>query len=112
MNRLFNGKIRAESYKQGGHSHQRIARGPGKNAKHDPAHDRPSFGGASVGDLIQWQSNGTIQFNPLKRVRFVSDDGNWVQVEGSQTGIPINEVIVEQKQQPDAAMGGMEPPHE
>jgi hypothetical protein len=64
----------------------------------DPSEkDRRKFGGASVGDLIQWESGGALQFESPKRVRFVSDDGNWAGVEGSQTGIPMSEVIVEQK---------------
>lgn len=55
------------------------------------------FGGAKVGDLIQWESQGALQLPKPLRVRFVSDDGNWVAVEGSQTGIPMGEVIVETK---------------
>ena len=31
------------------------------------------------------------------RVRFVTDDGQWIAVEGSETGIPMNEVTVETK---------------
>jgi hypothetical protein len=31
------------------------------------------------------------------RVRLVSDDGQWVAVECSETGIPMSEVIVEQR---------------
>ena len=58
--------------------------------------DGPSeFGGAKVGDLIQWESLGVPQFNQLERVRLVSDDGQWVAVESSQTWMPMNEVIVE-----------------
>ncbi|OWV69459.1 hypothetical protein ATY77_20000 [Rhizobium sp. R634] len=55
------------------------------------------FGGAAIGDLIQWESQGVLQLPRPLRVRFVSDDGNWVAVEGSQTGIPMSEVIVESK---------------
>lgn len=53
------------------------------------------FGGAKVGDLIQWESQGALQFPKPLRVRMVTEDGQWVAVEGSQTGIPMNEVIVE-----------------
>lgn len=54
------------------------------------------FGGASHGDYVQWESQGTLRFpNPL-RVRHVSRDGEWVFVEGSETGIPMNEVIVKE----------------
>ena len=53
------------------------------------------FGGAVVGDFVQWESQGVLQFPKPLRVRFVSEDGNWVAVDGSQTGIPMNEVLVE-----------------
>jgi hypothetical protein len=59
------------------------------------ADDAPAFGGAKVGDLIQWESNGQLQFETPKRVRWVHDDGQWLAVEGSDTGIPMQEVKVE-----------------
>lgn len=54
-------------------------------------------GGAQIGDLIQWESQGVLQFAQPQRVRFVSDDGQWLAVDGSETGIAMNEVTVEQK---------------
>lgn len=54
-----------------------------------------SYGGARVGDFVQWDQNGVLQFEQPLRVRFVSEDGQWVAVEGSRTGIPMNEVIIE-----------------
>ena len=53
------------------------------------------FGGATVGDLIQWESGGVLQFRTPQRVRWVSPDGAWVAVEDSDTGIPMSEVMVE-----------------
>ncbi|CAH1659762.1 conserved hypothetical protein [Hyphomicrobiales bacterium] len=53
------------------------------------------FGGARVGDLVQWESAGALQFQQPRRVRLVTDDGQWVAVEGSETGIPMSEVMVE-----------------
>lgn len=55
------------------------------------------FGGAKVGDLIQWESGGALQMEKPMRVREVSPDGQWVAVEGSETGIPMGEVIVEER---------------
>lgn len=55
------------------------------------------FGGARVGDLVQWESQGVLQFPQSQRVRLVSDDGEWIAVDGSATGIPMNEVIVEER---------------
>ncbi|TIV11945.1 MAG: hypothetical protein E5W00_01430 [Mesorhizobium sp.] len=61
----------------------------------DDENDAIVFGGAKVGDLIQWESNGMLQLAKPLRVRAVSEDGKWVAVDGSETGIPMNEVIVE-----------------
>jgi hypothetical protein len=55
------------------------------------------FGGAKVGDLIQWEARGVLQLEKPMRVREVSQDGQWVAVEGSQTGIPMNEVLVQEQ---------------
>jgi hypothetical protein len=57
------------------------------------------YGGARVGDLVQWESNGVLCLEKPLRVRFVSDDGRWVAVEGSETGIPMEQVIVEGRAQ-------------
>lgn len=59
--------------------------------------DKPVFGGAAVGDLVQWEREGVLQLDAPMRVRAVHDDGAWLWVEGSNTGIPMSEVIVEQK---------------
>ena len=50
-----------------------------------------------VDDLVQWESQGVQQFPQPCRVRAISDDGNWAFVEGSTTGIPMNELTVEQR---------------
>lgn len=54
-----------------------------------------AFGGAAVGDLVQWESGGALQFETPRRVRWVSEDGAWLAVEGSDTGIPMDQVTVE-----------------
>lgn len=59
----------------------------------------PKRGGAQVGDFVQWESQGVLQFETPRRVRHVSDDGMWVAVEGSETGLPMSEIIVEQRAQ-------------
>ena len=55
------------------------------------------FGGASVGDHIQWESNGVLRLERPMRVRHVTPDGKWVAVEGSETGMPMEQVIVIEK---------------
>ena len=59
--------------------------------------DVSKHGGAKVGDLVQWESQGILRLEQPKKVRMISDDGQWIAVDGSQTGIPIHEVIVVQK---------------
>lgn len=58
---------------------------------------KPAFGNARVGDLIQWEIDGALQMETPMRVRLVSDDGQWVAVEGSETGIPMEQVLVEER---------------
>ncbi len=61
----------------------------------------PKFGGARVGDLVQWESDGALRLERPLRVRYVSDDGDWIAVEGSETGLPMKQVIVEERCQAD-----------
>lgn len=58
------------------------------------------YGGARVGDLIQWESGGALQFEKPLRTRWVSDDGEWVAVDGSDAGIPMSEVLVQERSTP------------
>lgn len=80
---------------------ERNGGGGGRRAESDPPPDPPYedrvFGGAAVGDLIQWEASGTLKLPEAQRVRAISDDGAWVFVEQSDTGIPMEEVVVERK---------------
>lgn len=49
---------------------------------------RPSL---AVGDFVQWESQGVAQFAKPRRVKGQSEDGNWLFVEGSETGIAKKE---------------------
>ena len=49
----------------------------------------------SVGDYIQWNQQGIAQFSQPRRVVGLSDDGRWVFVEGSKSGIPVNEIAIQ-----------------
>ena len=75
-------------------------RDEGDVAGSDSLDDETAFGGASVGDMIQWESQGALQFETPRRVRWVSPDGAWLAVEDSETGIPMNQVTVEQAAPP------------
>lgn len=50
-----------------------------------------------IGDYVQWTNAGQDQFSPLRRVRWVSDDGAWAAVDGSGTGMPVAELTVGEK---------------
>ena len=64
--------------------------------------DERVFGGAKVGDLVQWEADGILRMERPMRVRLVTEDGQWVAVEGSETGIPMSQVIVEERAAPVA----------
>ena len=49
---------------------------------------------AAAGDLIQWESNGQEQFPLPRLVTGLSEDGQWAFVDGSPTGIPIDQIKV------------------
>lgn len=60
--------------------------------------DKPEEGGrgalVKVGDAVQWTSGGVDQFGKPTVVAGISDDGQWLWVTDSTTGIPVNEVKV------------------
>jgi len=45
-----------------------------------------------IGDYVQWESNGVLHFSESKRVRAISEDGNFAFVDGDSTGLPMNEL--------------------
>jgi hypothetical protein len=53
-----------------------------------------TYGKACVGDLIDWEVNGVIGNPSPMRVTAVSDDKAWVFVSESQSGLPMEQVIV------------------
>lgn len=64
------------------------------NTDSNSGKDNVKFGGARVGDLVQWESQGVLQLEAPRRVRAIHDDGEWLWVEGSETAVPMNEAIV------------------
>jgi len=68
-----------------------------------PSDNGVVYGGANVGDLIQWEVDGTFKLLNPTRVRQVTDDGEWVFVDGSESGIPMQEIIVEKNSTPPPA---------
>lgn len=50
-----------------------------------------------IGDYVQWEPKGILQFPEPKRVTSISADGNFAFVEGSGTGLPLAELTPQQK---------------
>jgi hypothetical protein len=46
----------------------------------------------SIGDFVQWESQGVLRFAVPLKVCSLSDDGQWAFVEGSATGLPIKDL--------------------
>ncbi|MBV9759829.1 MAG: hypothetical protein JO340_04625 [Acidobacteriaceae bacterium] len=61
------------------------------NAVRDDVHDDEEVS-LGVGDYVQWESQGTLQFPVPKRIREISEDQKWAFVEGSNTGLPMEEL--------------------
>lgn len=63
--------------------------------------DGIEYGGARVGDWVDYESGGAIANPEPMRVRALSDDEKWVFVEGSTSGLEMDQVIV--REAPEAA---------
>lgn len=60
--------------------------------------DLPPAPKVKVGDFVQWAPGGVLQFPEPQRVRAISEATDFVMVQGSETGLPIGEVTVVQRQ--------------
>ena len=68
-----------------------------------------------VGDYVQWESGGVIQLTEPRQVTGISEDGQFVFITGSLSGIAIKEVSMMQPpnatpMQPPATYGAQTPP--
>ena len=50
-----------------------------------------------VGDYVQWEPQGVSQFREPKRIRFLSVDGRFALLDGSETGVPVEELTLQPK---------------
>lgn len=57
-----------------------------------------TYGGARVGDWIDYESHGVIANPEPMRVRAITDDGEWVFVDDSETGLEMDQVIVREQE--------------
>lgn len=58
-----------------------------------------------VGDLVQWTSQGALQFEIPRQVLGISPDGGFAFVDGTNTGIPMSELTVEKANSSQAKPG-------
>ncbi len=63
-----------------------------------------------VGDLVQWESAGTLMFEQPRRVVSVTPDEQFLFVEGSATGIPTKEITATQAATATQALAPVLPP--
>lgn len=52
----------------------------------------PKTSGLKIGDSVQWTSQGVDQFDAPRKITSISDDGKYAFVEGTNTGIPIEQL--------------------
>lgn len=52
-----------------------------------------------IGDLVQWESNGVLRMEQPRLIQAFQEHGGqtWAFVEGSETGIPMEELVLEKK---------------
>jgi hypothetical protein len=67
---------------------------PDGHAPEESKNDSPPSPSVKIGNYVQWVSNGVEQFKQPRRVIGIFPDGIYVQVFGSNTGIPMSELNV------------------
>ena len=75
----------------------------GANPAQEEGGKTAALGKARVGDLVEVEIGGTLLFAEPVRVRAVTEDQGWVFVEGSETGIEMENVTVLERPEPGAA---------
>jgi len=64
---------------------------PGEVKKPEVVEPQPAEG-LKIGDAVQWTSQGVDQFDSPRKITSISDDGKYAFVEGTNTGIPIEQL--------------------
>ena len=65
------------------------------NVKQDTLANTTPQNKIAIGTFVQWTSQGVDQFDRPRRVLGVSDSGRWAFVEGSKSGLPVEELNTE-----------------
>lgn len=63
-----------------------------------------------VGDYVQWEPQGVLQFREPMRIASFSGDGAYAFVEGSSTGLPISELTLQEEATPALTSPVLIPP--
>lgn len=64
----------------------------------------------ATGDLVQWESQGVLQFPTPRRVTGISEDGRFAFIEGSLSGFPVHELTRHQGEEPAMQGQSQTPP--
>lgn len=76
-----------------------------KEDEGDEVSERQTYTPA-VGDYVQWEPGGILQFREAKRLSRLSTDGNYAFVDGSNTGIPIGELTKQARPESSPSAAG------
>lgn len=82
---------------------RRIVRAEGMNEPVEVEDDEPESTDArlpyvpKVGDYVQWEPKGIMQFTEAKQITKISDDGTFAFVDHNGTGLPIHELVLHDK---------------
>lgn len=63
-----------------------------------------------VGDLVQWESQGALQFSSPRRVTGFSEDGQFAFVEGTLSGLPVDQLTRHEGEEPPMQSQAQAPP--
>lgn len=63
----------------------------------DSGGNAPAKQTLKVGDQVQWEPKGVLQFIEPKGIRSFSDDGQFAFVHGEKTGLPVSELTLQAK---------------
>jgi len=78
----------------------------GESDHSDKPKDADKKAKAKVGDFVQWIIDGSDQFKVSRKVDWVSEDGRLLRVQGSPTGIDMDQITVTNPPAPPALTSG------
>lgn len=70
--------------------------------------EKPGGEGFKVGDYVQWEPNGIMQFAAAKRISSLSADGAIAFVDGNGTGLPVGDLVKADPPKPPSTLPASE----